>query len=197
MRDIASVPIRIAVLPQDLEFGGTQRYAIHLLRFMGREVFATELWVLRKGDDMIALPAETGVKIVHLSRLSWVSPLALARFAWKLLSLRPDVLYTLTVVPNIWGRILGRQARVPVIISGYRSLFPKQHERWLWHLPNRIICNAETLKDVMVRRYSVNPDRVAVIPNAAIQRRFGLNKTPGQPNRLFCTWADSSERRTP
>jgi glycosyltransferase involved in cell wall biosynthesis len=166
MKHSTSTPIRIAVLLQDLEFGGTQRYAIHLLRFMDRGVFSPELWVLRKGDDMVPMAAETGVRITFLSRSSWVSPWAVTRLAWKLLRERPDALYTLTVVPNIWGRIFGRLARVPVIISGYRSLFPKQYERWLWRLTDRIICNAETLKDVMIQRYNVSPDRVAVIPNA-------------------------------
>jgi glycosyltransferase involved in cell wall biosynthesis len=187
MKNDTGVPIRIAVLLQDLEFGGTQRYAIHLLKFMDREVFSPELWVLRKGDDMISLAAETGVRIVHLSRSSWVSPWALARLAWKLLRLRPDVLYTLTVVPNIWGRIFGRLARVPVIISGYRSLFPKQHERWLWRLANRIICNAGTLKEVMVQRYSVHPDRIAVIPNAVDSAAFqsGRNARAPEPTVLY------------
>jgi len=172
MKYSSCVPIRIAVLLQDLEFGGTQRYAIHLLRFMDRKVLSPELWVLRKGDDMVPTASETGVRIVHLSRSSWVSPWALTRLAWKLLRHRPDVLYTLTVVPNIWGRIFGRITGVPVIISGYRSLFPKQHERWLWRLANRIICNAETLKDVMVKRFSVNPDRITVIPNAVDPAAF-------------------------
>lgn len=160
------------MLLQDLEFGGTQRYAIHLLKFMDRQVFSPELWVLREGEDMGPMAAETGARIVHLSRSSWVSPRALTRLAWELWRRRPDVLYTLTVVPNIWGRILGRLASVPVIISGYRSLFPKQYERWLWRLANRIICNAGTLKDVMVKRFSVNPNRIAVIPNAVDSATF-------------------------
>ncbi|MBI4961841.1 MAG: glycosyltransferase [Desulfomonile tiedjei] len=163
---VPRVPIRIAVLLQDLEFGGTQRYAIHLLKYMDKEVFSPELWVLRQGEDMVPIAAKTGVRIIHLSRSSRVGPRAISNLAWRLIRMRPDGLYTLTVVPNIWGRILGRIAGVPVIISGYRSLFPKQHERWLWRLANRIICNAEALKGVMIRRFSVDPDRIAVIPNA-------------------------------
>ncbi|MFA6560866.1 MAG: glycosyltransferase [Verrucomicrobiia bacterium] len=162
----ASQPIIIAVLLQDLEFGGTQQYAIRLLRHLDRVKFSPELWVLRGGNDMTSLAAEAGINVVRFSSARSVTPLALARLAWRLFRSRPQILYTLTVVPNIWGRILGALAHVPIIISGYRSLLPRQHERLLWRLSDRIICNAEALKEIMARRFAVAPDRIAVIPNA-------------------------------
>lgn len=159
-------PIRIAVLLQDLEFGGTQRYAIHLLKHLSRDLFSPELWILRGGSDMVPAAEDAGIRITHLSHDTWVSPASLAALARKLVSSRPEILYTLTVVPNIWGRVFGRIARVPVVVSGYRNLFPKQYERWLWRLSDRIICNAEILKQIMVSRFSVDPLRIAVVPNA-------------------------------
>lgn len=159
-------PTKIAVLLQDLEFGGTQQYAIRLLRHLDRAKFLPELWVLRGGDDMLAQATQTGVTIIRFSDANSVTPLALARLAWRLVRRRPHILYTLTVVPNIWGRLLGALARVPVIVSGYRSLLPKQWERLLWRLSDKIICNAEALKKIMVSRFGVDANRIAVIPNA-------------------------------
>ncbi|AFM24300.1 glycosyltransferase family 4 protein [Desulfomonile tiedjei] len=159
-------PIKLAVLLQDLEFGGTQRYAVHLLKHLDLNVFEPELWVLRGGKDMLPAAQETGIPIHHMSEDSWVTPRALANLAARLLQKRPHILYTLTVVPNIWGRVFGRILRVPVIVSGYRSLLPRQHEQLLWRFSDTIICNAEMLKKVMVQRFSVDPSRIAVIPNA-------------------------------
>lgn len=159
-------PIPLVVLLQDLEFGGTQRYTIHLLKQIDRELFAPELWVLRGGLDMMPLAEEAGIKIVHLSKSSRVGPGALFQLGWRLLTRRPRVLYTLTAVPNIWGRVVGRMAGVPVIVSGYRSLFPNQYEKWLWPISDRIICNAHVLKGIMIRHFSVDPQRIAVVPNA-------------------------------
>jgi glycosyltransferase involved in cell wall biosynthesis len=173
-----TAPIRLTILLQDLEFGGTQRYAIHLLKHINRELFVPELWVLRGGSDMLAAAQATGVNIVYLSHSSWVGPDALANLAWKLCRDRTQILYTLTVVPNIWGRIFGRMARAPVIVSGYRSLFPNQHERWLWPLSDRIICNAHALKEIMVQRYRVAPDRIAVVPNAVDTDHFRPDAKP-------------------
>lgn len=158
-------PISIIILLQDLEFGGTQRYALHLLKHLDRRLFSPELWVLRGGADMLPMAMEADIKIVWLSRSSFVGPWALINLLFNLIRSRHDILYTLTVVPNIWGRIFGKVARIPVIVSGYRSLFPRQHERWLWPISNRIICNADVLKKNMVHRFSVNPDRIAMIPN--------------------------------
>jgi glycosyltransferase involved in cell wall biosynthesis len=180
-------PVPMAVLLQDLEFGGTQQYAVRLLRHMDRAKFSPELWVLRGGDDLAALAAEAGIRVVRFSNARSVTPLALARLAWRLFRSRPRILYTLTVVPNIWGRLLGTLARVPVIISGYRSLFPKQWERLLWRLSDRIICNADALKEIMVRRFGVAPERVAVIPNFVDTDRFRpepVAKSP-QPTVVF------------
>jgi L-malate glycosyltransferase len=171
-------PIKLTVLLQDLEFGGTQRYAIHLLKHINREVFSPELWVLRGGSDMLPAAEATGVNIIHLSRSSWVGPNALANLAWRLFHNCPQVLYTLTVVPNIWGRVFGKLIRVPVIVTGYRSLFPNQHERLLWPLSDRVICNAHALKQIMIQRYRVAPERIAVVPNAVDTNHFQPNSEP-------------------
>ena len=165
-RKLEKRPLSIVFLLQDLEFGGTQRYAVNVLKYLDRHLFSPELWVLRGGTDMIPLAEKSGVVIRWLSGSSKVGPRSILNLLWKLHRHRPHILYTLTVVPNIWGRLLGRMAGVPVIISGYRSLLPKQFEKWLWRLSNRIICNAEMLKEKMAERFGVDPSRIAVIPNA-------------------------------
>ncbi|MEW6532121.1 MAG: glycosyltransferase family 4 protein [Thermodesulfobacteriota bacterium] len=176
-------PIRLVVLLQDLEFGGTQRYAIHLLTRLDRSLFDPELWVLRGGEDMIPHAETAGLPIRHMSGTSWVGPHSLANLAFHLHTRRPQILYTLTVVPNIWGRLFGRLVRVPVIVSGYRNLLPKQHERFLWRLSDRIICNAHVLQDIMVRRHSVDAARIAVIHNGIDPGWFSPNGTMPQPER--------------
>ncbi len=184
---VSQGPIRMAVLLQDLEFGGTQRYAIHLLKHLNREIFSPELWVFRGGTDMFPAAEEAGIEIKYLSHDTWVSPASLMALARRLLSDRPEILYTLTVVPNIWGRVFAKIARVPVVVSGYRNLMPKQHERCLWRLSDRIICNAEILKHVMIGKFFVDPRRITVIPNAVDTDFFkpDQNCPPKPPTVLF------------
>jgi glycosyltransferase involved in cell wall biosynthesis len=160
-----SVPIKTVLLLQDLEFGGTQRYALTLLKSLDREIFSPRLWVLRDGMDMVPIAEEAGIRPVWMSHSSYVGPWALGNLVWRLFTERPHILYTLTVVPNIWGRLFGTLARVPVIISGWRELFPKQYEAWMWKLSKRVICNAHMLRHVISVRSGVDPHRIAVVAN--------------------------------
>ncbi len=182
-------PIELVLLLQDLEFGGTQRYAIHLLKNLDRNLFNPHLWVLRGGTDMVPLAKEAaaGNDVIWLSHDKWVSPKALANLACRLRSHRPHVLYTMTVVPNIWGRLFGRMARVPVIVSTWRDLYPQQYERLMWRLSTHIITNAQALKDAHTRRFKVDPDRVSVVLNGVDSDFFTPDTTQraAEPTVLF------------
>ncbi len=176
--------LRIVLLLQDLEFGGTQRYATYLLRGLDRTRFAPQLWSLRGGADLLPEARSGGCEVVQLTRARWLTPWALVRLALRLWRERPQLLYTLTVVPNVWGRILGRLTGVPVIVSGYRSLRPRWHERWLWPLSRRIICNARAVEQLLTARCGVDPQRVAFVPAAVDLDRFQPGPPPDDPQPL-------------
>lgn len=180
-------PIKTVVLLQDLEFGGTQRYAINLLKHLDRQLFSPELWVLRSGEDMVPLARETGVKIRWLSKSSWVAPNSLANLARRLREEKPDLLYTLTVVPNIWGNILGRVTKVPGIVSGARNGTVRFMERFTYRLSTRIICNSQADRDTLVVNLSLNPRRITVIPNAVDSDYFvpDFNQIDEHPTAVF------------
>lgn len=164
--------MRLAVLLQDLEFGGTQRYALQLLRGLDRTLFTPELWVLNTGEDLLDEALATGVPLVRISRRPPGSPLALPPLFARIARSRPDVLYTLTVVPNIWGRMFGRALGIPVIAAGFRELRPKQWEPLLWRCTDRLICNAPMLRERAVNELGVPRGRVAVVPNCVDTERF-------------------------
>jgi glycosyltransferase involved in cell wall biosynthesis len=155
------------MLLQDLKFGGTQRQALELARHFNPERFQVEVWLLAGGEDLAPLARDWGVPLVFLSRQQRVGPVALSRL-WRRLKDQPvDLFMPLTVVPNIWGRGLGRLARVPVIVGNCRGggAPRRQHERWLWPLAHQIICNSAALKRVLTDRIGVPEARVTVIPN--------------------------------
>jgi len=183
LSDRIKTPVHTVFLLQDLEYGGTQRYAVNLLHNLNRDLFAPELWMLRGGTDMVPAALESGVKLSWMSkspRIVW--PHALAHLAYRLMKARPQVLYTMTVVPNIWGRLFGRLAGIPVIISSYRDLNPNQYERLMWRLSTRIICNAHALKEETKRRHRTDPKRVSVVPNAVDPEFFKPNSSPKAPD---------------
>ncbi|MBM4284530.1 MAG: glycosyltransferase family 4 protein [Deltaproteobacteria bacterium] len=167
-------PARLVFLLQDLEFGGTQRQALELAARLDRQRFHVELWVLRAGDDLLPAARARGLTVTFLSRDAWVTPRALAHL-WRRLQAAPvDLLFLLTVVPNIWGRILGRLAGVPCIVGNCRggAAPRRQHERLLWPLAHHIICNAAALRDHLAQHCGVPRRRLSVIVNGVDTHHF-------------------------
>lgn len=165
MHDRLKKPLRTVLLLQDLEFGGTQRYATHLLKHLDKELFDVEVWVLRRGEDMLPLAEVPRANVRYFCQASWVTPIALGRLFEAIRKDRPDVIYTLTAVPNIWGRLFSYFLAVPVIVSSWRGRKVQQFESLLWRMSDRIICNSEEIRQYLLKRHSVDSSRVEVIPN--------------------------------
>ena len=175
MMEPGTHPVRLVLLLEDLDAGGTQRYALHLAAHLDRARFQAEIWTLRGGSGFAPAAAAAGISVHNLTMAPRVGPLAILRLFRQLLRQRPDVLYTLTVIPNIWGRLMAGMLRIP-LISGYRNHRPPQLERWLHPLSARIIANAPQLRDVLTGELGVPASRVNVVPN-------GVDLTHFSPDR--------------
>ncbi len=183
------IPARLVFLLQDLKFGGTQRQTLELARLLKGGRFRVEVWLLAGGDDLVPLARSFEVPLVWLSRREHPGPAALVQLWRRLRQGGVDLLALLTVVPNIWGRLLGRLARVPVIVGNCRggAAPQRQQERWLWPLAHRIICNSAALQKTLMNHHGVPGHRLTVIPNgvdAAFYRPAAAE--PGGPPVLLC-----------
>ncbi len=160
-------PARVVFLLQDLKFGGTQRQALELAHRLDPVRFRPEIWLLAAGDDLVPLARQWGVPLTWLSRQAEAGPGGLLNLWRRLRRDDLDLLLLFTVVPNIWGRILGRLARVPAIVGNCRGggAPRRQHERWLWPLAQHLVCNSAALKQVLTRRCGVPASRLSVISN--------------------------------
>ncbi|WP_338667713.1 glycosyltransferase [Pseudodesulfovibrio methanolicus] len=139
--------ISVVFVLQDLEFGGTQRQTLELLRRLDRSQFTPELWILRDGGDFLQNVRTLGIPSHVLSSCLAVNPTSLLNLWRRLRRTRPDILIPMTVVPNIWCRLLGRLAGCPVILGTCRGggSVKRQHEKRLWRLAHHHACNAEAL----------------------------------------------------
>ena len=133
-------PARLVFLLQDLKFGGTQRQVLELARRLDPARFRAEVWLLAAGDDLVSLAREWGLPLTWISRQEQVGPEALLNLWRQLRRGAMELLLPFTVMPNIWGRILGQLARVPGIVGNCRGgeAPRRQGERWLWPLADHI-----------------------------------------------------------
>ncbi len=114
---------------------------------------------------MLPVAEASGLPVKYLTRDSWVTPRALWKFFWKLKRNKPDVLYTMTAVPNIWGRIFAALTTNSVVISSWRSKKEQQFESILWRFTDKLICNAKASRDFVIKNHGIDPNRMAVISN--------------------------------
>ena len=122
--------------------------------------------MLMAGDDLAPLARTWGIPLVWLGRRNWVGPESLVNLWRRLRGGSVDLLLLLTAVPNIWGKLLGRLAGVPLIVSNCRGGVPqRQHEDWLWPLGDQIICNSVSEAAMLTGSYGIPPGRVTVILN--------------------------------
>lgn len=159
----ASRPLYTVFLLQDLKFGGTQTQTLALAAGLDCKRFRSEIWTLIPGGglDPGAVPQ------TELGRSPRVGLASLWRLWRQMRRSKPEILVLMTVVPNIWGRVLGRLAGVPLIVGTCRGegANRRQFERRLWRLADHVVCNAEFLKRDLGRDDSVPGNRVSVIAN--------------------------------
>ena len=180
-------PIKTILLLQDLHLGGTQRHALELAKRLDPSRFETQIWTLMGGGEFLPRADEYGISVRQLARGAAVGPDGLWGLWRELRAARPDVLMALTVVPNIWGRVLGRLARIPAIVANCRGgddLW-RQHEALLKNLAHFHICNAQALKNSLMNRYRLSPERIEVIPTGVDTDHFAPRSEPSEADPVI------------
>jgi len=179
-------PARIVLLLEDLKFGGTQRQALELTRGLDPQRFQAEIWSMTAGDDLAPLARSWAIPVIYLSRRKMPGLDSLTRLWLRLKKSPPDLLLTLTAVPNIWGRLLGRVAGAPLIVGNVRSLtHHRQHEGWLWPLADHILCNTEAIKDILNNDCKISLARITVIPNGVDPEFFRPRPGPASKSVIL------------
>jgi glycosyltransferase involved in cell wall biosynthesis len=113
-------PIRVLTLVDLLEpsSGGAERFAVGLAARLPRDRFEVALCATRAvrapWDETLR---RSGVRWFALGRRSTADVLPLARLARVLRRQRVDVLHAHMFGSNVWGTIVGRASRVPVVIA--------------------------------------------------------------------------------
>lgn len=170
--------LNVLFLMEDLCFGGTQRQTLELARRLDRACFVPTMLTLTGETDLDAQAREADIALHHLGTSRRVAPFFFLRLGRALLRAKPDILVPCTALPNIWGRLWGRQerSRRPVIVGTCRGggSLKRQHERFLWRLTDHLICNSQALQQSL-HALGVPAQRVSYIPNGVDTDFF----TPG------------------
>ena len=163
--------VKVLHLITELDIGGAQRALARLLAHLDRERFDPAVVCLYNGDKAVA--REIRALGIPVTDLGMTAKWRLDAF-WRLYRLlhreRPIILHTWMFHANIPGRVLGRLAGVPIIISSERTMGQESRWRyWLSHitdpLTDRVVCVSQQVADFVVARVGIPRRKTVVIPN--------------------------------
>lgn len=179
---------KIAVLHliTELSTGGAQLALYRLLSGLDREAFAPRVACLYNGNGEVAQRIRAlGIPVTDLGMAAKWRLDAFARLYRLLRREKPLILHTWMFHANIPGRVVGRLAGVPILISSERTMEMESRPRlWLNRLTaplaDRVICVSQRVAEFAIQTIGLPPARLVVIPNGIPMSQFTNLPTPSQ-----------------
>ena len=162
---------RVLHLITELRVGGAERALARFLDRSDRERYPAAVACLYGSDSPVAQSIRAlGVPVYDLQMGHKWRLDALWRL-WRLVRrLDPTILHTWLFHANLAGRVVGRLAGVPIVLSGERTM--GMESRWRYRLnrmtqplADRVVCVSPLVADFVVQRVGVPRSKVVIIAN--------------------------------
>lgn len=179
-------PISIVFLSTDLAVGGAETQIVRLVTHLDQSRWEPRIISLRSPQAFLRELQTAEVPVFSLDMRPGVPDIrAFIRTVRLLRKWQPKVLICFMFHANLWGRVAGRIAGVPVIISSIRTqnFGGKWRDLILRHtdrLGDMTVTNSLLASQELVRRKVVPGHRLRVVPNALPVEAFDT----GKPIRL-------------
>jgi len=190
-------------LVDTLNVGGTENQLVQMALRMRQIGHRITVGCLRAEGPLLQVLQRAGIPVAEFRKektlLSFNGARQLLRLAGFLRWGKFDVLHA----HDLWSTLLGvpaaRLARVPVIISSRRYLadlewytpWRNRVMRFMYRLSTRLLVNSQAVRDRLVIRDRIAPEKVRVIYNAVDVERFAAVRQ--EKNRLLPAIADGSK----
>jgi glycosyltransferase involved in cell wall biosynthesis len=165
---VNKTPTRVLVMLDSLRAGGAERVAVEAACALDRDRFEPHVLVTRYGGPLEDVLRRAGVRYTVLGRRRGFSPRRLARA--HTLVRGSELLHTHMLGSALWGGLLARAARRPLVVhehtwSGEQSRMRSVgYRRWLTPFASRIVCVSELVAR-SVTADGGRPGQVTVIHN--------------------------------
>ena len=166
-----SAPIPIAFCITELDRGGAERALSQLVLGLNRVQWSPRVYCLGPRGHFADVIEAGGVTVECFDASGTTSfPRVLLRLTLALRRFRPRVLQTFLFHANIIGRVAGRLAGVPCIVSGIRVAERRSHwygrvDRWTNSLVDHNVCVSQGVADFVATATGLLRHKLSVIPN--------------------------------
>lgn len=136
----ATRKIRVLIVTDEMEVGGTQRQIVHIASGLDPERFETTVLYFRNRSFFVDHLEQAGVRVLRVNKRSRLD----FGFAWRLLQTvrngRFDVMHCFAFTGELWGAVIhallggGEQ---PVLLSSVRNTY--DCDRWIRRTIKRVV----------------------------------------------------------
>lgn len=185
--DAAGRRLRVLLLTDEMEVGGTQRQIVHIARHLDRRRFEPVVLFFRNPSFFVTELEAAGVRVIQVEKRGRIDP----AFVWRLVRTlhreRFDVMQCFAFSGELWGavarRLLPRRER-PALVTSVRGVYEwyaATHwrvKRWVSAQSERVVANSRMGADYAAEHMGLPPSAIRVSYN-------GVEATPTRAGRAL------------
>lgn len=186
---------RILHLTTGLDVGGTEMMLLRTLPVLEQE-FKNYVCAIRGRGSVGRALEDAGIPVYYLDYNNIVDPSALWRF-WRVVqSVRPTILTTYLIHADLFGRILGRMYRIPIVVSSQRGSplqweFLRTFDRLTTSLVDIYTVQTQVAQRQLSSQLHIPTSRLQIIPNGIDSRQYQAGKCREAVRAAFHLPADA------
>lgn len=171
-------PHRIAFGITELDPGGAERMLTELVTRLDRSEWDAHVFCLGPEAHFAGVLRDRQIPVTCFDAQGMrCAPRVLRQWTRELRRFRPEILYPWLFHANLLGRIAGRLAGVPHILSGIRVAEKRNRWHGWWDrrtnfLVEKNVCVSRGVATFMEQTVGLDPRKTVVIPNAVDGARF-------------------------
>lgn len=190
--------IKVAFVIDDLGLGGAQRQLLELVKRLNRQRFTPI--VVSLSEKKTALKEEmekTGAAVFLIDQKGKISFPVLFRLFRIFKDFSPTIVHTYLFTADLYGRVAGKVAGVPILVSSVRSTEPNKRWHYIWtdrflgKWCDAVVVNASCIAAILPVREKIERSKIHVIHNGVDLSRFSsaenghLRKSFGISEKVF------------
>jgi glycosyltransferase involved in cell wall biosynthesis len=183
--------IKVLYVIGQLGRGGAERQMAELVRRLPLDLFEPVVCCLQGPDVLGDEMEDAGVRVIYMRKRGGVLSGTTLRLANLIRRERPAVLHSYLFSANWRSLLAGRLMRVPLTISSVRNvdIHAKSAtvaiERVLAVLTDRVIANAEAVKDHVSHRHLIPAEKIRIVYNGvSLARANGQREGKSAPGSV-------------
>jgi glycosyltransferase involved in cell wall biosynthesis len=163
--------IKLLVVIDEMEVGGTQRQVVQLVTHLDKERFQVELLYFRNTSFLVQQLEDNGIPTKYIVKKRKIDPVFLLRLVHFLKEGNYDLIHTFSLSAEFWIALANLLSLNRPQISSIRAKcewYSNIHwllKKWVIRRSSLMVSNSKAGADYVARRVNGDPNKYRIVPN--------------------------------